>query len=247
MGIIIGNCGMKMKLTVIYDNEARNGLKNGWGFSCLIETTEHTILFDTGWDGHVLLDNMRTLSLSPEDVDILVLSHQHWDHIGGVPTFLNANPDVDIYVPTSFSKNLKKEMSARQSYSGISESLSEVDIPIYPRMYEVKAPREICRDVYTTGELGTGIKEQSLVLDSGKGLYVLAGCAHPGLSAILDSATSFGTVAGIIGGFHDSREYDLLKDLQLVGAGHCTAHKDGFRQMYPEKFAEIFAGYSLTI
>jgi len=157
------------------------------------------------------------------------------------------NPDVDIYVPASFSKNLKKEMSTKQSHPDNSASLSEMDVSICPRLHEVKASREICMGVYTTGELGTDIKEQSLVLDSGKGLYVLAGCAHPGLSAILSAASSFGTVAGIIGGFHDSQEYELLKNMKVIGAGHCTVHKEGFWQIYPEKCAEIFAGYSLTI
>ncbi len=236
-----------MKLTVIYDNEAKQGLKSGWGFSCLIETPGHNILFDTGWDGHLLLDNMRRLSISPEAIDTLVLSHQHWDHIGGVPTFLCMNPDVDVYVPSSFSPNLKKEISTRGGCPEAPGSFSEADIPVNPRLHEVKAPRQICKDVYTTGELGNEIKEQSLILDSGSGLYVIAGCAHPGLSAILSAASLFGTVAGIIGGLHDSREYSLLKDLQLIGAGHCTVHKNEFREMYPESFAEIFAGYSVKV
>jgi 7,8-dihydropterin-6-yl-methyl-4-(beta-D-ribofuranosyl)aminobenzene 5'-phosphate synthase len=157
------------------------------------------------------------------------------------------NPDVDVYVPSSFSSNLKKEISTRGGCTGASVSLSKVDIPVNPRLYEVKASRQICKDVYTTGELGTEIKEQSPVLDSGNGLYVIAGCAHPGLSAILSAASLFGTVAGIIGGFHDSQEHSLLKDLQLIGAGHCTVHKNEFREMYPESFAEIFAGYSVKV
>lgn len=217
-----------MKLTVVYDNEAKKGLKNGWGFSCLVETPGHNILFDTGWDGHILLDNMLKLSISPEDIDILVLSHQHWDHIGGVTTFLNASPDLQIYLPSSFSANLKKEISSRCA-----------------ALHEIKGPQKICEGVYTTGEIGTEIKEQSLVLDSGRGLYIITGCAHPGLSSILNATSVFGTVAGIIGGLHNTQEHCLLKGLQFIGAGHCTVHKDKFRKMYPESFKEIFAGFSL--
>jgi 7,8-dihydropterin-6-yl-methyl-4-(beta-D-ribofuranosyl)aminobenzene 5'-phosphate synthase len=236
-----------MKLTVVYDNEAKHGLKSGWGFSCFIEIPGHNILFDTGWDGHLLLDNMRRLSISPGAIDTLVLSHQHWDHIGGVPTFLHMNPDVDVYVPSSFSPNLKKEISTRGGCQGAPVSLSKAGIPVNPRLHDVKAPRQICKDVYTTGELGTEIKEQSLILDSGNGLYVIAGCAHPGLSAILGAASLFGNVVGMIGGLHDSQEYSLLKDLQLIGAGHCTVHKNEFREMYPESFVEISAGYCLEL
>lgn len=216
----------RMKLTVVYDNEAKKGLQSGWGFSCYIVAPDKNILFDTGWDGHLLLKNMGKLSISPQDIDILVLSHQHWDHIGGLPTLMDTNPNLEIYVPSGFSANLKKDMSSRCLL-----------------LHEVKGPQEICRGVCTTGELGKEIKEQSLVLDSGRGLYVVAGCAHPGLAEILDSASVFGDVAGIIGGLHDSREYDRLAKMQLVGAGHCTANKDGIREMYPDAFEDIFAGY----
>ena len=234
-----------MKLTVIYDNEAKKGLNSGWDFSCLIETAGHNILFDTGWDGHVLLANMAKLGFSPEDVNILVLSHQHWDHIGGVPTFLNMQSDVDIFIPASFSSNLKREISTRRKQGGTYLSFSEVDVSMNPRLYEIKEPQEICKGIYTTGELGKEIKEQSLILYSSKGLYVITGCAHPGLPAILDAASSYGNVVGIVGGLHYSQEYDLFKGMHLIGAGHCTAHKEEIRMKYPDAFVDIFAGYSV--
>ena len=242
---IWSNRSTNMKLTVIYDNETKKGLNSGWGFSCLIETVAHNILFDTGWDGHVLLANMEKLGISPEDIDTLVLSHQHWDHIGGVPTFLNMQPDVDVFIPASFSPNLKKEISTRRKEAGTSTSLSNMDSSVGPRLHDIKIPQEICKGVYTTGELGKEIKEQSLILRSGKGLYVITGCAHPGLPAILDAASSFGNVIGILGGLHDSQEYDLFKSMHLIGAGHCTAHKKEIKMKYPDAFVDIFAGYSM--
>ncbi|WP_205804326.1 MBL fold metallo-hydrolase [Methanolobus halotolerans] len=219
-----------MKLTVVYDNEAKDDLQGGWGFSCFIETPGKNILFDTGWDGHLLLGNMGRLSISPQDADVLVLSHQHWDHMGGMTTFLNASSGVEAYVPAGFSANLKKEISSR------CESL-----------HEVKGSRDICKGVFTTGELGKEIKEQSLIVDSGRGLLVIAGCSHPGLAAILGAASAFGEVTGIIGGLHDSKEYGLLAGMQLIGAGHCTAHKDRILELYPDAFTDIFAGYVLEM
>ncbi len=79
-----------MKLIIVYDNEAKNGLKPDWGFSCLVEDTKK-ILFDTGADSEILLYNMKKLNINPEDIDIVVLSHNHWDHTGGLDGFLKAN------------------------------------------------------------------------------------------------------------------------------------------------------------
>ncbi|SFM18224.1 MBL fold metallo-hydrolase [Methanolobus profundi] len=220
-----------MKLTIVYDNEAKEGLQKGWGFSCLIETGYNNILFDTGWDGHALLDNMEKLSIDPKSIDTLVLSHQHWDHIGGVTTFLNRNADVDLYVPSSFSANLKKEMATR----------------INGKLYGMKDPGEICRNVYTTGELGDQTKEQALVLRSENDNYIVTGCAHPGMLAITEAASSFGNISGIFGGLHDSQEYGVFKDMQMIGAGHCTSHKDVIRKMYPDNFVKIFAGYTIEL
>jgi len=79
-----------MRLIIVYDNKAKNGLKPDWGFSCLIENSKK-VLFDTGANSEILLYNMKKLNINPEDVDIVVLSHNHWDHTGGLDGFLKAN------------------------------------------------------------------------------------------------------------------------------------------------------------
>jgi 7,8-dihydropterin-6-yl-methyl-4-(beta-D-ribofuranosyl)aminobenzene 5'-phosphate synthase len=237
-----------MELIVVYDNEAKKGLLKGWGFSCFINTGEHKILFDTGWDGQVLLRNMELLGIDVHQIDILVLSHQHWDHIGGLPTFLFQNPKVKVYIPASFSANLKKEISSRGKHLHAHvPTCSERSHDECPLVHEITGAQEICKDIYTTGELGTDIKEQSLVVDTGKGMYVLTGCAHPGLASILGSASKLGDVVGILGGLHDSTDYDLLQSLQFIGAGHCTSHKDDIMRVFPETCRSIFAGFKARI
>jgi 7,8-dihydropterin-6-yl-methyl-4-(beta-D-ribofuranosyl)aminobenzene 5'-phosphate synthase len=95
-------------VTSVFNNvPSRAGLKTGWGYACLIEGMEKTVLFDTGADGRRLLLNMRHLGKRPEVVDTVVLSHSHQDHVGGLKAFLVLNPHVTVYAPASFSSSLK--------------------------------------------------------------------------------------------------------------------------------------------
>ena len=92
-----------LKLTIVYDNNPyREGLETRWGFSCLVEGLERTILFDVGGEGAVLLRNMAKLEIDPNTIDVVILSHIHYDHIGGLSEFLEQNPDVVVYMPSSF-------------------------------------------------------------------------------------------------------------------------------------------------
>jgi 7,8-dihydropterin-6-yl-methyl-4-(beta-D-ribofuranosyl)aminobenzene 5'-phosphate synthase len=92
-----------MRITIVYDNNANAGLKSGWGLSCLIEAKEK-ILFDTGDSGENLIYNLRQLNIEPESIAAVVISHDHWDHTGGLKEFLKLNNDAKVFHPESFSK-----------------------------------------------------------------------------------------------------------------------------------------------
>ena len=195
----------------------------------LLKQVSETLLFDTGWDGPLLLENMKRLSIDPAGIRKLIISHQHWDHIGGLPEILQANPGLKVYVPASFSENLKKEIEKRAT------------------LIEVKEPVEISQGIRSTGELGDKVKEQALILDTGNGCYVLTGCAHPGLAAILDTARYYGKVKGILGGLHDNEEFERLREMELIAAGHCTAHREKIKEIFPAEFIEIEVGLRLDL
>jgi len=93
-----------MKITIVYDNEVtKAGLRAGWGLSALIEIEKAApILFDTGADSPILLDNMRELGIDAKRIGIIVISHAHGDHTGGLRGILEVNKEAEIYVPASF-------------------------------------------------------------------------------------------------------------------------------------------------
>jgi len=89
-----------MKLTIVYDNEtSRDGLIADWGFSCLVESSDRLLLFDTGAKGDKLLQNMNALKVEPGKIESVFISHEHWDHTGGLSVIRNINPYVNVYWP----------------------------------------------------------------------------------------------------------------------------------------------------
>ncbi len=210
-----------MKITIIYDNTAfGKDLQSDWGFSALVEV-ENTpkILFDTGGDGKILLSNMEKLEINPLLIEEVFISHLHGDHTGGLDEFLKMNPKIKkIYLPSSIS--LENEIV-------------------------LKEPQKIYENIFSTGEL-EGI-EQSLGVITEKGIVLIVGCSHPEMKHILDTASRFGKIYGVIGGMHGFSEFELFKDLELICPTHCTQHKAELKRLYPKKYIEGGAGRIIEI
>ena len=211
-----------MKITIIYDNTSfRKDLQFDWGFSALIKVDEKKILFDTGAKGDLLLSNMQKLKIDPKEIRDVFISHAHWDHTGGLSSFLNINNNAQLWIPPSFE-----------------------GVKITNRVIEVGTPTKLYDGIYSTGELEK--IEQSLCVETKKGIVVIVGCSHPKMEHILQTASQFGRVYGIIGGLHGTKP-DSLRGLDLICPTHCTRYKSEIKHLYPKQYIEGGAGKIIDI
>ncbi len=223
-----------LKLSILFDNYPHNPrMETSWGFSCFIEGAEKNLLFDTGADGKILHHNMETAGIDPGQIDIILLSHNHWDHTGGLEALLPDIRDVGIYIPESFAGKFKNSIEKHGN-----------------RLYGVNDFAEILPAVYTTGEMGFMIIEQSLISRTDKGLVVMTGCAHPGIIDIVARADEAfeDPINLVMGGFHyrDKSKAEcrqlakFLKErsVQKVMPTHCSG--DQTREILKEAFGENY-------
>lgn len=234
-----------VRMFAVYDNNPyKEGLKTDWGFACFVEGLEKTILFDTGANGQILLFNMEKLGIHPERIDVVVLSHAHRDHTGGLEELLSRNSKIEVWLPYFFSPDFK---------DGIREKGAKV--------IEVETSRKICEGAYTSGVIEGWIREQSLVLDTEKGLIVMTGCAHPRITHIIARVKELfkKDIYLALGGFHltgfDKAEIkgiiDKFRDMgvQKVGPCHCSGDEARmlFHEEYKDDFIEIGVGKDINI
>jgi 7,8-dihydropterin-6-yl-methyl-4-(beta-D-ribofuranosyl)aminobenzene 5'-phosphate synthase len=234
--------GEKMvELRIAYDNRTfRDGFEPDWGFACVVDIGERRLLFDTGAKGGILTANLRALDIEPASIDVVVISHDHWDHTGGLEMILEAAP-VECYIPGSAAGELGQKIKA-----GGGSPVSVRDrIELFP-------------GVWSTGELGEDIREQALVVESRAGPVVLTGCAHPGIVDIVERVKEqFGKPPCLVlGGFHlchtqaadVEQVIDKLKQLGVtkVGPAHCTGDEAIalFQERWREGFVRIGCGWS---
>ncbi len=232
-------------IQIVHDNYAcLDSLKTAWGFSALVTGPEKTILFDTGSDGTLLLENLTRLQIDPGRIDLVVLSHIHGDHTGGLAGLLQANPRVQVYLPAAFPPRFKAVVRGRGA-----------------TVIEVQGPQEICQGVYTTGVLGRRIKEQALVIRTQHGLVVLTGCAHPGIVNILKEVRRLheDKLLLVIGGFHLEwvtrwRVETILRIFQgygvrYVAPTHCSGEKTRrlFEEGYEPGYLDAGVGKRITL
>ena len=189
-----------MKHSIVHDNgicEKDIGLKSDWAFSYAMETEDETIFFDTGANSKILFHNMKHLGINPKNFDKIVMSHGHWDRSGGLKTLIPIVSDIQLYRLAKVSP-------------------SETMCLIF-----VEAPQDITEEVYTTGRRKGSIDEQSLILKSKKGWFVLIGCSHPNVEKILHAVGQFGNIIGIVDGFHGFNKFSTLQNLDIICPCRC--------------------------
>jgi len=246
-----------VKITVVYDNKTLDpNLASAWGFACLVGDD---LLFDTGGDAGRLLSNMERMGIDPAGIGTVVLSHAHGDHTGGLGGLLNTGVRPTVYVPRSFPRQFK------------------ADVRSLTTLVEVDGPVEIRPGFYTTGEVGSGIVEQALAVETADGadkihpadkrhpLVVVTGCAHPGVVEMVRWAKESvgGEVAAdasvVIGGFHlgsaSRRQVErIIADFRDLGVRkvapcHCTGDRamQIFAEEYGGDFVRVGVGRVITV
>lgn len=218
-----------MKITCLVENSVPAGSSHLWdehGPAFIIETREGTVLFDTGQSGTVIMHNLQQLGILPESIDVLVISHGHYDHTGGLRALLELlRPGIPLYAhPDIFTER----------YSRRKNLIKNIGSPTDRKFLEHKVvlklanhPQAVLPGVWTTGEIlprhepeGRSVRhvvkkgvswgadpymdDMALVVQISSGLVLICGCCHAGLlNTISRIQSTFDPVIRIImGGTH---------------------------------------------
>lgn len=209
-----------LRITNLYDafGFANAGLTKDFGFSSIVEYRGKTILFDAGTDAKLFERNLKQLKIDVRKIDVVVISHGHYDHIGGLEYIVRANPKVKIYLPNDFfslgaptkfpfrevEPDVAKSLPTEQQYFGgerVIEGMVTVPTGLFWRSdveYIVEA-KEVLPGVTliptTSNLMGTFIK------------YPPFGEEHPQFIGMPELSVSFATEKG---------------DVLLVGCSHSS-------------------------
>ncbi len=232
------------EILVLYDNRAvRDDLLPSHGFSCLVKCEGgETLLFDTGESGPLLLMNMERLGVDPRTIQRVVLSHEHYDHVGGLPALLSFLPDTEIFILSSFSSDFERKLATPQA-----------------QIRRLEKEVEIIPGIFSTGEMRGVIREQGLVVRGKEKALFVGGCCHPGVVEMVTKASQVvgQSVGGVLGGFHfyQSREEVIASTLQelrnlgvsIMAPCHCTGFMgiDMARFLWESGFVETGVGTRL--
>ncbi len=216
--------GMKIVFDNCVDGDCQASL---WGFAAYF--SEYSLLFDTGSNGRRLLQNLQAAQIEVTEIRHLFITHDHWDHIGGIDSILELNDQITIYAPSTLSRNHIRDL----------KTLTKEVIVIG------RESRHLFGDLYTTGMLGEKDPEHSLII-ADTAPKLITGCGHYGISAIVEKATEVigREIKEVVGGFHllGEDEQTIRKEittLQALGVEKALpTHCSGALAM--KLFAEAF-------
>jgi 7,8-dihydropterin-6-yl-methyl-4-(beta-D-ribofuranosyl)aminobenzene 5'-phosphate synthase len=218
------------------------------GVSFAIETPTGKILFDTGASGKMLVQNAAQLDFDLHQVDVLVLSHAHDDHTGGLAAFLqNSQSGLPLYAHPDIFRPRYAGKEGKVKSVGL--RMAQADLVQRATLHLSADPSQVLPGVWTTGEITPRTEfegrsprhyiqadggwqpdpyrdDMALVLEAKAGLIVICGCCHAGLLNTLAQVRRVfkKDIAAIVGGTHlGSVDEDKLEHaiamLHLTSAG----------------------------
>lgn len=266
---------MEIKATVLCENYVmfNEGAVAEHGWAVFLETEDGNYLFDTG-QGKALINNARVFKKDLSSLKGIILSHHHYDHTGGLLEVLLVSGPVDVYShPDLFKESYSLRREEKPLHIGV-PFRREVLENAGANFCFNRDWREIAAGIYLTGEVPRRTKfekgddklavmtkeglvkdnlldDQSLVIESCDGIYIILGCAHSGvINTIMYAIERTGKerIKALIGGTHlgavseEQMEMSIkaLKDFNIerIGVSHCTGLKASLRllQEFGEKF-----------
>jgi 7,8-dihydropterin-6-yl-methyl-4-(beta-D-ribofuranosyl)aminobenzene 5'-phosphate synthase len=237
-----------VKITVLVDYAAEEGLGTEHGFSAWVEVGEHSILFDTGQTG-VMLANAARLGIDLKKADMLVLSHGHFDHTGALPEFLAENTtsrvyfahglDIDRYSckPGTPVRSIGIPEASRQALAALPprrmRNLTQAEY-LMPRVGvtgpvpRVSSFEDVGGPFYLDAESHQDDlieDDQSMWFETDNGLVILLGCCHAGLVNTIEyirKISGIQKVHGVIGGMHlvNANQQRLNKTFMAIAPWH---------------------------
>jgi len=237
-----------MNIKVLFNNEAIDDkFSAGWGFSCLVG---NSVLFDTGENGEYLFHNIKIMGVDISAIDKVIISHDHWDHTGGLWEILSKRENLTVYSCPGFSSEFKDRVKS-----------------LGAELVELDGFTEIKDNIFVSGEIeslyhGKDMPEQALCIRTDKGITVITGCAHPGIINMAERAKvnfSKEKIYSILGGFHlkdkSKDETEAIAErfrelgVERVGPTHCSGKEaeDIFKKQYGSKFIAVKTGVSFEV
>ncbi|MGE5381201.1 MAG: MBL fold metallo-hydrolase [Methylocystaceae bacterium] len=248
---------MDSRISILVENTAPiPGLIGEFGFSVYIDWQGQKYLLDTGNQGY-FLTNAKTLGIDLKSLAGVIISHGHFDHVGGLPHLLEQYGETKVFLhPQALENKLAK--TGESSYASIGFTRSRDDLEKMGAVFQSDdKPRELAPGMVLTGSIpriydweDSGgpfylapdkpdllYDDQALVIDAREGLLVVSGCAHSGLCNTVAYARELfpgKKVQAYIGGTHlisasPERLHNTLENIKDMEVTQVVAcHCTGF-------------------
>ena len=257
-----------MRVTVLTENTTEKDFRTEHGLSLYIETNGQKILFDSG-QTELFAENAAKLGIDLSAVDIMVLSHGHYDHGGGIGKFLEINKKAPVYMSRYA---FEPHYNASGKYNGLDTSLEKSERIIFTDgITEISDNMTLysCNDMEKIVDLvAFGLQmlengemrpddfrhEQYLLIDENGKRILISGCSHKGINNIENRFKP----DVLIGGFHffklecGEKLLSLAKQLDDEHTYYYTCHCTGVEQYrymsrYMKRLEYISTGKTIVI